>query len=153
MPAAIGTLAFLGYQEIAIVLVVGLLLYGRRLPEVGRQVGRTIQEFRRGLNQLRNEIDRDDSLREARGAISDFKRQLDAPREAIGTLRSPQRLLDRLTDESMASAGPGATYQPPPAGSFLDTAKVDEDGPTKSANGSDGRVPTPDKAADQEPGA
>lgn len=135
MSTAMGILAFLGYQEIAIILVVGLLLYGRRLPEVGRQVGRTIQEFRRGLNQLRSEIDRDDSLREARGALDDFKRSLDAPRQAVQSISSPQRILERLTDEDLASPGPDATFQPSPAGSFLTPPAEPEAAAETDSNG------------------
>lgn len=54
------TLAFfnnIGPLEIAIILGVGLLLFGRRLPEVGRSLGRSIVEFKRGLNSVGDEID------------------------------------------------------------------------------------------------
>lgn len=54
------TLAFLnnlGPLEIAIILGVGLLLFGRRLPEVGRSLGRSIVEFKRGLNSVGDEAD------------------------------------------------------------------------------------------------
>jgi sec-independent protein translocase protein TatA len=54
------TLAFLngiGPMEIAIILVVGLLLFGRRLPEVGRSLGRSIVEFKRGLNSVGDEVE------------------------------------------------------------------------------------------------
>jgi sec-independent protein translocase protein TatA len=40
----------LGPQEILILLVVGVLLFGRRLPEVGRSLGKGIVEFKKGLN-------------------------------------------------------------------------------------------------------
>jgi sec-independent protein translocase protein TatA len=33
-----------------IVLVIGLLIFGRRLPEVGKNLGKTIVEFKKGLN-------------------------------------------------------------------------------------------------------
>jgi TatA/E family protein of Tat protein translocase len=33
-----------------VILVVGLLIFGRRLPEVGKNVGRTIVEFKKGLS-------------------------------------------------------------------------------------------------------
>ena len=37
-----------GWAEIVVVLFVGLLLFGRRLPEVGRSLGKTIVEFKKG---------------------------------------------------------------------------------------------------------
>ncbi|HEY4328850.1 MAG TPA: twin-arginine translocase TatA/TatE family subunit [Phycisphaerae bacterium] len=33
-----------------VVLVIGLLIFGRRLPEVGKNLGKTIVEFKKGLN-------------------------------------------------------------------------------------------------------
>jgi sec-independent protein translocase protein TatA len=33
-----------------IVLAFGLLIFGRRLPEVGKNLGKTIVEFKKGLN-------------------------------------------------------------------------------------------------------
>jgi len=33
-----------------IVLAIGLLIFGRRLPEVGKNLGKTIVEFKKGLN-------------------------------------------------------------------------------------------------------
>ena len=54
------TLSFLqniGPLEVAIILGVGLLLFGRRLPEIGRSMGRSIVEFKRGLNSVGDEVE------------------------------------------------------------------------------------------------
>ena len=37
-------------------LVIGLLIFGRRLPEVGRSLGKGIVEFKRGVKGLDEEI-------------------------------------------------------------------------------------------------
>lgn len=50
-----------GFWEITVILVIGLLLFGRRLPEVGRGLGRTIVEFKKGLRDVKDEIDIDSS--------------------------------------------------------------------------------------------
>jgi len=51
-------LAFaLGPMEIAILLVIGVLLFGRRLPEVGRSLGKGIVEFKKGLKGLEDEVE------------------------------------------------------------------------------------------------
>jgi sec-independent protein translocase protein TatA len=39
----------LGMTEILILMVLGVLLFGKRLPEVGRSIGKMLVEFRRGL--------------------------------------------------------------------------------------------------------
>jgi sec-independent protein translocase protein TatA len=45
-----------GPWEIIIIVVVALLLFGRRLPEVGRSLGRGIVEFKKGLRGVEDEI-------------------------------------------------------------------------------------------------
>lgn len=39
---------------------VALLLFGKRLPEVGRSLGRGIAEFKKGLRDVQDELNRDD---------------------------------------------------------------------------------------------
>ena len=46
----------LGPTEMIVIAIVGLLLFGRRLPEVGRQVGKSFFEFKRGLGDLQGEM-------------------------------------------------------------------------------------------------
>ena len=45
-----------GPGEIVIILLVALLLFGRRLPEVGRSLGRGIVEFKKGLRGIEDEV-------------------------------------------------------------------------------------------------
>lgn len=50
-----------GGPEWLIILIVGLLIFGRRLPDVARSVGKSIVEFKRGLKDVKGEIDAADS--------------------------------------------------------------------------------------------
>jgi sec-independent protein translocase protein TatA len=43
--------------EIMILLIFGVLLFGRRLPEVGRYLGKGIVEFKKGLKGLEDEVE------------------------------------------------------------------------------------------------
>jgi len=52
------SLAFLGSLgpwEIGIVLVLGVLIFGKRLPEVGKNVGKSFVEFKKGLAGVEQE--------------------------------------------------------------------------------------------------
>ena len=59
IPGAARSLAFgmPGGAEWIILLVLGLLIFGRRLPEVGRSLGRGIVEFKRGIRGIEDDID------------------------------------------------------------------------------------------------
>ena len=46
-----------GGMETVVILVVALLIFGRRLPDVARSVGKSIVEFKKGLNDVKTEID------------------------------------------------------------------------------------------------
>jgi len=47
----------LGPQEMVILLIIGVLLFGRKLPEVGRYLGKGIVEFKKGIRGLEDEVD------------------------------------------------------------------------------------------------
>lgn len=50
----------IGIQEIGIVLVVALLLFGpRQLPKLGRSIGETIREFRAVGKELHGEDEKE----------------------------------------------------------------------------------------------
>ncbi|MCS7015672.1 MAG: twin-arginine translocase TatA/TatE family subunit [Gemmatales bacterium] len=47
----------IGTPELIIILIVGVLLFGRRLPEVGRYLGKGIVEFKKGLRGIEEDIE------------------------------------------------------------------------------------------------
>ena len=47
----------IGWQELLILAVIGILIFGKRLPEVGRSVGKSIVEFKKGLAGVDEEIE------------------------------------------------------------------------------------------------
>lgn len=47
----------LGMQELIIIGVVAVLLFGKRLPEVARSVGKSYNEFRSGLGDIQSTFD------------------------------------------------------------------------------------------------
>lgn len=45
-----------GFWEILLIMSAMLLLFGKRLPEVGRSLGRGLVEFKRGLKGIEDEV-------------------------------------------------------------------------------------------------
>ncbi len=46
-----------GWMEIAILAVLGVLIFGKRLPEVGKSIGKGIVEFKKGLSGIEDDLD------------------------------------------------------------------------------------------------
>jgi len=61
MPSSpLSTLALIGNfgtMELVIILAIGLLLFGRRLPEVGKSIGKSIVEFKKGLKGIEEDVE------------------------------------------------------------------------------------------------
>ena len=45
-----------GWTEMLILGVIGLLLFGKRLPEVARNLGKGMMEFKKGMYDLQDEV-------------------------------------------------------------------------------------------------
>ena len=61
----------IGWPEILVVSVVAVLIFGRRLPDVGRNVGRAIIEFKRGVKGITDEIEEESRKPDARDVRPD----------------------------------------------------------------------------------
>ena len=47
----------IGGPEMIVLMVLAVLLFGRRLPEVGRSLGKGIVEFKKGIRGIEDELD------------------------------------------------------------------------------------------------
>ncbi|HKZ04335.1 MAG TPA: twin-arginine translocase TatA/TatE family subunit [Methylomirabilota bacterium] len=46
----------LGYQELLLILVIVLILFGaQRLPDLARSLGSSVKEFKKGVNELQKD--------------------------------------------------------------------------------------------------
>jgi len=61
----------LGPMELMIVMGIAVLLFGKRLPEVGRSLGKGIVEFKKGLNGVTDDLDFNSSSTSS-GGISSY---------------------------------------------------------------------------------
>ena len=62
MSSALNIIAFLtgfpGWAELLVVAMIGLLIFGKRLPEVGKSLGKSIVEFKKGLRGIEDDIEK-----------------------------------------------------------------------------------------------
>lgn len=62
-----------GPIEIIVILAILVLLFGRRLPEIARSVGKSFTEFKKGLNEATET--KDDIMSDVRRAKDDVVEQ------------------------------------------------------------------------------
>lgn len=80
----------IGGPELLLILVVAMLLFGaKRLPEMGRSLGRSMKEFKAGVKGL---ADDDDEDRPAVTAAREEPSDMSSPRDS-------RKLRSSLTDE------------------------------------------------------
>ncbi len=112
----------LGFGEIMMILIIGLIIFGpKKLPEIGRSLGKAIQEFRRASNDIVNtfSLDTADYTAPSRRSYSDYPynsstysdtstyldqavAQSDVPADDPNVAPSPEEPYEMTADESNA---------------------------------------------------
>ena len=80
----------IGMPELIIIFVIALIIFGpRKLPELGRSLGKSLAEFKRASNELKSTLE--EEIRHG-GAATESRRNAEAGRDdrpAIGNIEEP----------------------------------------------------------------
>ena len=85
-------------------LVIGLLLYGRNLPDAGRSLGRVMAQLKRSFQDFKNQLDRDGELGDVKQALKDTAREMKSITKVPRAMSNPSDALRDLTNEAMSSS-------------------------------------------------
>ena len=67
-------LGSIGMPELIIIFVIALIIFGpRKLPELGRSLGKSLAEFKRASNELRNTLEEEIRLEEQKPRVDEQK--------------------------------------------------------------------------------
>ena len=99
----------LGLPEMIFIFLLALIIFGpKKLPEVGRQIGRALNEFKRASNEFKSHIESEISQLD----VSDSKRQILSPSKApagsVVTGLTPEEEAGIPTDDLPAPTPPAA---------------------------------------------
>lgn len=103
----------LGWQEMVVIFLAALVLFGpKKLPELGRTIGKAVTEFRRASNELKATFDRE---------MQSIERENESLRET--TQKYMDDISGSMSDDHHSSHGNTAsTYQP---GTYEDSSYYD----------------------------
>jgi len=100
----------LGLPEMIFIFVMALIIFGpKKLPEIGRQIGKALNEFKRASNEFKAQIENEISnldMQNARSEIEKTKQQI------LSQLEPPAGTIASGANEHEPPAPPAAVEQP-----------------------------------------
>jgi len=100
-------LGSIGMPELIIIFVIALIIFGpRKLPELGRSLGKSLSEFKRASNELRSTLE--EEIR-----IEDQRADIEARKKAQAAAAAPHTPLEASADAGGAQPtdAPVAVHQ------------------------------------------
>ena len=80
----------IGMPELIIIFVIALIIFGpRKLPELGRSLGKSIAEFKKASNELKSTLEEEIRLEEQRSTIEAPKASVPPAAPAVAPHAEP----------------------------------------------------------------
>jgi sec-independent protein translocase protein TatA len=116
----------IGAQELIIIFVIALIVFGpRKLPQLGKSLGRSIGEFKRASNELRSTLEQEIRVEETRKEIMEPIETIS--NEAKEAIKKATQLDDDLEEEPKTDLEDA----PPPKAHGTYSEKTEEPPETK----------------------
>lgn len=75
----------IGMPELIIILVIALIIFGpRKLPELGKSLGRGINEFKKASTDLQNTLEQEIKIEEQKEAAAKVKSDMTSEQDTAG---------------------------------------------------------------------
>jgi TatA/E family protein of Tat protein translocase len=106
----------LGGPEVILILVIALIVFGpRRLPEIGKSMGKMLAEFRKASNDFKRTIEDELEAEKAKEPESPRLTTPEPPSSSVAT-ETPESTAapSQSTTPDVVSAPPAIEYAPPP---------------------------------------
>ena len=98
----------LGFQELLVIFIIALLVFGpKKLPELGKSLGKGLREFKRATNELKSTWD--DHIQEAEREVTSTAKDF----RDIG--KDLERDVNSELNRASETAGAAATPATPPS--------------------------------------
>jgi len=99
----------IGMPELVIILVIALIIFGpRKLPELGRSLGKSIGEFKRASNELRHTLDEEIRVEEQKEQKSKIEAEQTSAIDAA-TVMTPAPPAAQAPEDETVSRTPTGT--------------------------------------------
>jgi sec-independent protein translocase protein TatA len=86
----------IGMPELIIIFVIALIIFGpRKLPELGRSLGRSLSEFKKASNELRSTLEEEIRIEEQKEAAAKVQPTAPSPTVSRGTSDADEPVIAR----------------------------------------------------------